>query len=1189
MKSQTIVFLTVSAVLVVLCVAWHEIFIPDERDESPRSSITANSDPETAATSSESSRALNVLERKAPELVSLFEGDDWRVGANLIKIPKASLYFLFKGEPGISEDGKRLSLNACTVVWLPRAKKDDAEEGGEESLESRVKRAYLFEVSDQIILNFSRSLLEYHRLLKEEINLSLLESGRLVGQVVMRGGDETNAKDLAFYIQTRDVVFNTRQFRAASDVVFRFGSHSGTGEGLTVDFETPELFERRARKKADSSKEDEEEQTETSAREQALAKIDEIVDSGNLGDGFSIRQVEVNKLKDYMRFDLTAFRDRDDGDEDGRLDRLDVNCRGGAHFEPTSHKPGEWCVRFDDDVSAIAWRQSERACVFKGESFYLYFQDPVLEELEKTSPEAFRELRRRNPSGALARLEPSVLRVLGDEKPVSLQYRTYSADENEFPTELKLEATQAYYDAQHERLILSDRLELEAPTPTTPTPVRFEIVKYDAETKSPVTSTLTSPTMRIEMDLKKRALRSLSAIGAGSLSSFLNAGDGRRVSLQAFWTNGLQLDPDETAPDAYLLTSSGETRCNVEGFGSFQAAEANFWFWLDASALNQEEPVAAGEQYRRANAKGRIAQSAEERSASFGSSGIGFAPICAKFSKDVVFRGADGASAMNVGDSVTVRFSDQSGTNAPRSGLNLAKKTFRGSDSARLGTSRNGADRGATGKSRSYRLACDRLEAWCDLEPPSGEDGNIAGAPTFHFLNVALNGNVSFVGFDENGNESASLAADSVVAENPLTDSMRLLFYADSGTARLRANELALSGKKAVVDMSDNSFQVEGSGEVAIFPPRKETDSSVEGDSAAPTVAVAKSDGAASLESVAGALTDPIFISWTKAMVFDGKTMSFQSEDGSLVELSTVDASVRCAETRLTLKNRVDLLNLQFNEKSSAPEIDHVECLGAGLERPAVLSFSKRGEETTTARSDYDGFYRMICQHVRVDLETSEFTINDGGLFDATLLSKSGVSELGADALEKKNEPTRGVANEKEERWVRISARFSGAEGSFKDGSGKIEGGVNALICDVPEPSSVASIDDPSAWPDGSATFRCRDAFFHELRGGATGGDFEIEARGDVTFRMDDLSGYCESFGYVASKRLATLSGTENSMATLERQEYSGAPRVKVAEFMTGRVHLDTRKFEVEDLTYADSLDDSSIFKKRGAKGERNE
>ena len=76
----------------------------------------------------------------------------------------------------------------------------------------------------------------------------------------------------------------------------------------------------------------------------------------------------------------------------------------------------------------------------------------------------------------------------------------------------------------------------------------------------------------------------------------------------------------------------------------------------------------------------------------------------------------------------------------------------------------------------------------------------------------------------------------------------------------------------------------------------------------------------------------------------------------------------------------------------------------------------------------------------------------------------------------------------------------------------------------------------------------------------------EIDAQGDVSFRVGEFSGYCEKLGYAAAKNLVTLSGSENGKAYIESQKFSGDTRRKIGEFMEGRVHLDTRKVEFEGV-----------------------
>ena len=1198
--SQTLFFLATVALFVLFWYVWRAFF----SQHGPENPLIPGI--HTVESDSDGDAPKNVLERKAPELLALFsEPDDWRRDANLIRFPSASLYFLFKGEPKISDDGRSMTLNACTAVYLPRARRVDVDELQRpqqtdaaskaptlepepvfESLESRVKRALVFEVSDQIVLNFGVSLLDYDRLRKEEMNLSLLEGGGLNGQVVVRAGDGSDGDDPAFYIQTRDVAFNLRQFRTAADVSFQFGPHYGTGEGLTIDYETPESFDVRSKKNDDAEDEGTQnpaptdpDEIEDVERARVMAQIDEIVEDGNLGNGCSIRQIEINKLKDYIHFDLTALNGKSGGIADGKIDQLDVGCRGGIHFEPTPHEPGQWCVRFDNDVTAIAWRQSERVCVFKGKAFYLFFQDPLIEELQTKFTDAFRALRRRNPSGALARLRATVVRVLGAEEPVTAEYTLASSDETAPPRVFKLKAMQAYYDDRRGNFGLFNRLDSDSLDEGTPDPVSVSVTEFDGETGEPVVSTLTSPSVIAFFD-KVSGFKLLQTKGAGTLSSFMRTSKGERVAIQAFWESGLQLEPKEDkVPGAYLLTSSGASRCVVETLGSFFSTELNFWFRLSGK-FDPNAALTKKSSPRSATSEGAAAVDGADLD-------VGFSPICAKFAKDVVMETPRGS--ITVGDSVVVRFSDQNGADSGAPPVDAsAPKTFADVET----TGSRGIDGGAlTGEDGRFTLCCEQLDLNCELTRKGASDAEQGGKRVgLRVVQGTMQGSVSFVDLDANGAERASLYSDSVVAENPLTSAMKLLFHSEGAGSKFHMNELTLQGRDVEIDAGRNSFQVIGAGDVTIRPPQGKP--RVE---AAPATGVA-ANGTFDLSAAAGALTDPITIAWTKAMAFDGQTMRFLSTDETDVVLQTKDASVRSAETLLALKRPVSLQNLNFSG-DSAPDADYVECLGAGLERPVRMSFATRPANSEDGVGEYNGRYDVTCESVRVAAETGVFTIASQGELVATVLSDKGVAGLGDAAKgaagvatpgdsqsdgSSAPTPIPGAPRPAEKQWVRVCARFNGASGSLRDGTAEIDGGVNALICDVESPTSAVSFGNPADWPDGTLTFHCRQALYRSAGGGAAmKDDVEVEARGDVTFRMNDLTGYCESLGYAASKNLVTLAGAENSPATVERQAYSGAPRTKVAEFMNGKIRLDTKKFEVENLNYSDSLDNlgGKLFK----------
>ncbi|MGI6402144.1 MAG: hypothetical protein ACOX0A_08565 [Thermoguttaceae bacterium] len=1151
MKKQTALFLAAFAIFAVSSVVWHILFSPKNFDDT---NVPFHAFEVAKGHEGETAFADSMLAEKAPELRALFsEPDDWRLNANMIKIPRASCYFLFKGEPKISESGRTMTLNACTVVHLPLAQRiwrDGVKRSEAVSMEERVKHAIVFEVADQIELNFSRSITEYNRINREDMNLSLFETGEFRGVVKIRVGDETNPDAFSFSLLTRDLVFNTRQCHTNSEVAFMLGTHSGKGEGLTIDFETPETFQRPNRPISPDG-------VAATAREQGVTDelivnelVDDMVEYGNLGVGFSIRKIEINRLKGSLKLDLTAL-DLKTGDLDtGGVDTLYVDCKGDVHFEPTTHEPGQWCLRFNDGVTATAMELGAKVVSFKGETFYLYFQDPEIVELEKRYPSARAVLTRRNPTGMLARLKASVLRATGGDKPLVVSYRPAVVDENSIPRVFQLTAMQAYYDDTGVFKLINrpdvNTISVDENGEFDPTPevVRLRVEEYDRHMTEPSVTTLTSDTIQARFT-KKDGFINLTTWGSGSLSTNVRGGRGELIPLQTFWEKGLLLEPvvNDKIPDAYQLLSSGQTRCSLGELGSFYSAEANFWFQIGKSRLlDAGTNVAPG-----------------------GATDVGFTPIAAKFSGDVRLETPTGI--MTVQDSVDVHFSDRSVAEQASPVDADAKRTFVSSND----------DGGAFAKIDSsyfenseerFELSCKRLEVWCELAPDSEENSRTS----LRVLRSALSGNVDISQLDSNLQKKAFLIADSVAVENPLTEMMKLRFQANTGSALFHVNELALKGRDIMIDMGRNAFQVDGPGEVTIQPPQKSADAQFAAESTSNVVAAAS------------AITEPVVVSWTSAMAFDGQMMRFLSTPDTHVVLSSDSANIQCSETRLALKQSVELLNLQF-DNNVAPDVDYVECLGAGLDRPTRLNFNARDKESL----EYVGFYHMTCQSVRVDASTGIFTIENQGELLATLLSESSVAGLGANAVasldrredERAPSASRNAAASNPKRWVCVNAQFNGASGSFKDGSAQIDGGVAAVIGDVSGPSETIAVADPSSWPEGAIKFNCRRALYQGAGGGAEMKmDVEIEARGDVTFRTGDLSGSCEALAYAASKNLVTLTGAENAPAALIRQAYSGAPRTNIAEFMTGRLHLDTGKFEVENLTLQDNLGSDSILNK---------
>lgn len=1157
---QTLIFLVAVVVIVGLVVVWHRLFSPEK---GPDVNSVNQYD-------GERDNDKNVFEGRAPELNLLFPNEnDWERRANMVKAADASVYFLFAGNPEFSGNGDVVSINKCTVVYLPRKLPKGWEteyaDQPEPEVAARADQAIIFEVKGQIILEFDRSLGDLYKLKQHEISLSLLEQGKLMGEVNIKGGNEYSAKGLKFYISTRNVVFNSHQLVTSSSVDFRIGKHSGVGEKLTIDFKTPDTFSRRTkvpqadRERASLEGIEDQRERDLLERERIMSLVDESVENGNLGNGFSITQVEFEKLSKEMVFDLASLNFQNNSSETERFDTLHVGCGGSVHFEQIPGRAGEWCVRFDGKVSASGVRNSKSACSFKGESVYLYFKDHQYDEFEQSQiPGVASEIQKRSPAGELARLKTSMIRVKGEgsSNPLNVWFKFPQKDPNVAPREINVTAVQAYYDDVDGVFSLTDQLEENATGDVRRPPVAFEMIDYDKEGNA-IRSRMTSSRLRVEFDRENLELNCISAHESGSLTTSVTTGGREQKSLQAYWSDGLRLAPvDSSEGDVFLLTSTGSVRCSLESFGNFSASEANFWFRrIGKSAVQSDvqerRATFAPDERLSQSDESSVASSNEGRSNSFD---FGFVPICAKFANDVRLNTEYGE--MNVKDYVTVRFSDQTATNVPAL-LNLDKTKGAFQNRSEGADDGVGATAGqATKNDEKFNLACKRLEVLCELVPKEvmRETGNGA----FHVSRLDLFGDAFFKQTDAQNREKATLTADAVTVEEPLTVAMKLLFSSrKGGIARFKADELELLGEKIMISYPDNSFEVLGPGDVTIYPPPRSSENVSAGSDVVS----------------AAAFSDPVSISWSKSMKFNGQTMIFLASDDADVVVSSSDSHILCGSASLVLKEPVDVRALEKG-KIVSPAVDYVECRAQGLNKPAQLKFNARNTGAGKDVSNYSGFYETKCQLVRFNVETGAFSVENQGEFVATVLSQTGVSELGAGVIDvskslnpSPGESTLTPAAADQPHWICVDARFNGAEGSIKTGFAQIKGGVSAVVSDVAGPNRRVTLDDSSTWAEGAITFHCREAFY---RGAGSGEgmkrDAEIDAQGDVSFRVGEFSGYCEKLGYAAAKNLVTLSGSENGKAYIESQKFSGDTRRKVGEFMEGRVHLDTRKVEFEGV-----------------------
>ncbi len=706
--------------------------------------------PKTAANvadAPDSTAAVDALDRIFPHLSQLFPENDWRrVSPNVALPTNREAVFLFKNEPSFSPDRTRVTLNACTIVFLAA--------GDELSLEERCRRALVFESNDAVVLEFTKPLNSFESLESANFDFSSFLSGEMRGEVVLRSSMKSPTPEDDVVFRTRDLVFTEKQIRTNFEFSFQFGRSYGAGRGLTIDLDVPLGFDRRDEPAPN---------VETADADAALrARLDAFRREGNLGCGFSIEQIELNELDGYSRFYLDADFASDLAEPNATpaadVPYIDVRCKKGAYFSSNPDAFGGWCVRFNDAVEVVSYRDGAKAEQLLCGALYLYLQDPEFEKLAEERPDYRDFLGRNAPTGSLARLVPTTIRA----------QRSAAA-----PTLVRVGDDKAEIAADEIQYDVRDRvLRLFAETPE-------ESARLRAQTDAQID--FSAKAVQIQLN-EKHDVETIYASGSGKLDALLQDDDGRSRRLQADWRDGLRVAPEPERPNLYKLSTTGAVSFALDGIGTFSAGEADFW------AKATPKPTDDG-----------------STAANFSN----VVPIGAAFRSDVLFQAPRGDA--KISDSVVVRFAtvDAGPADATTSEPSDGAENPTGGASFLAERSTLGEADGST-----FRMEARNLDLWCSLRKNADDPNKIDAVEVER---ATLRGGVSLVERAVDGAAKMRVAADEAELVSPGTAAARVVLVGDAATFQMR--ELALSGHNVVVDRSANAFQVVGPGKLAVRPP----------------------------------------------------------------------------------------------------------------------------------------------------------------------------------------------------------------------------------------------------------------------------------------------------------------------------------------------------------------------------------
>ncbi|MBQ6828026.1 MAG: hypothetical protein IJO46_08430, partial [Thermoguttaceae bacterium] len=595
-------------------------------------------------------------------------------------------------------------------------------------------------------------------------------------EVVLRSDMKSPTAEDDLRFQTRDLVFTGKQIRTNFEFSFRFGRNSGSGRGLTIDLDVPLAVAGRD----DASNADAPDDPDSAFR----ARLDALRQDGNLGCGFSVEQIELTELDGYARFYLDrAFTDAPaanaaaadapaaDAARSQPLETasyIDVRCKKGVYFSSHPESFGGWCVRFNDAVEVVSYRDGAKAEQLLCGSLYLYFQDPELEKLAAERPDFRRFLDRNAPTGSLARLVPSVVRAQRSPDAPTL----VRVDDGQ----VEISADEIQYDVRRRVLNLLSRDE------------NGESARLRAQTD--VRVDFSARAVQIQLDQNNKP-QTILANGTGKLDAYPRDGDGVERRIQVDWQNGLRVAPEPSQPERYKLSTQGAVAFYFDGVGTFSAREADFWAQTVAPA-DGETPASSAPRFL-----------------------TNVVPIAASFRDDVVFQAPRGDA--KISDAVVVRFATVS-ANADADAAPNASSAANADDSDASPAASFLAGKSTLGDAdgSTFQMRARNLDLWCVLVDSPAQK-RVAGV---EIDRATLRGDVSLVEHAANGAPQMRVAAKEAELVAPGTAEARVLLVGDaSAAATFQMRELALSGFNVVVDRAANAFQVVGPGKLAVRPP----------------------------------------------------------------------------------------------------------------------------------------------------------------------------------------------------------------------------------------------------------------------------------------------------------------------------------------------------------------------------------
>lgn len=999
-------------------------------------------------------KEIESLSRRYTELIApLFPNeDDWRRQSPRVIVPNdLSGLFLFKGEPKISANRSELTLSACTVV-IPSSDETLSEE-------ERFRRAVVVETRDRATVQFRDAFS-----LSGVPSFANFEKGSLLGEVQIRCAMTEPGEEDDFLLTTRDVSFTRGQILANNDVFFRYGPHRGEGEGLRVELAPDRTGS-----------------VDPANPYQALNL------EGNLGGGMSIEWISLLKLHS-LQCELEADRMGDrsaTGEESAGREKLNVEirCENGVLFAPNPDEAAGWVGRFMEDVEVVVFHKTEKEDRLICRNLYLYLVDSEmrarLAEIETTFDGS---KPKRMPSGRLTRLEP-------------IRVKAVRSEEAQANIELPGERVSAFgdeivYDIPEKRFILRSENEL--------SPVRLT---RDATEVEAAALDYTAG--------EGNRFGSLLANQSGQLTTRMIDSDGRETPFQAFWKDGLRIDPDAGDPNLIKLAMKGDVRLKWEPFGEIVAKEADFWGFL---------PPKSGE-----------------------TSASGTSDLSTMRPRSAQFRGAiqmtSNRGVCNLREELTIRFQESGPLSAPES-----EET--GATAAAGNTPNGSAENASSGigsifgeeSDSTFRMDGGRLDLWVRYEPKRKTE----------ISRMVIRQEIRVIETAADGTESLRIEGDDAQIERP--QSKQAAIELVGRPANFHGRGLDLAGYNIQVNRAQNRFSVVGRGKLTVQPKGNLGGLFDNQQTAAPNPEESR----------------PVDIRWSRAMTFDGQTLSFQGDERDPVFVQQKPGlELRAPEMRFRLRRAIEIFELGKKENGEL-EVVTSECLGSRAAPVQLVSYGPLPGRQMSEASD--GFYRGEVLNLRYDHQTGDLNAEGPGWIRGTMKTPQKAAA----------ERTGGVGafgQTASRPWTHLHLIFAQKlDGNIEHRRITAVGDVASVAAGSDSSDMKLDVNDRDTFPPDAFYLACDALTFAQSPDAVGEKAFEMIAAGNALFRYDVYIGRGERIKYSDAKKVVILEGDGLNAASIHRQEAPGAPS-QSNRFTRGLFNLETKKIEADiSNTTLDSL-----------------